>query len=182
MSGAAQTARPGAPTPFDPETRDVPAWDAAVFEAHVGQEIGVSRWIEIDQRMVDGFAVATQDCNWVHVDPDRAAGSSLGGPIAHGFLTLSLLAQIGYQITPKVAGAAMVLNYGIDRCRMIAPVPVGARLRGRARLHAVRRHGDAGLRLAYDMTVELEGQEVAAGGRPALTALWLLYARLEASA
>lgn len=166
---------------FDPRTREAETWAPEEFAAHIGEEIGVSGWIEVTQEAVNAFAVATHDLNFVHVNPERAAAETpLGGSIAHGFFTLSLLSQFGYQVMPKVAGSALGLNYGVDGCRMISPVPVGARVRGRLTLAEAKADGRGGFRVSYDVTVEIEGREIATGARPALVARWTTYAALDA--
>ncbi|MFT4794374.1 MAG: acyl dehydratase [Paracoccaceae bacterium] len=164
---------------YDPAARPVPALTPAELTARVGQEIGVTDWIDITQSQVDAFGVATHDMNYIHVNPERTrADTPLPGTIAHGFLTLSLVSQMGYQVMPMVKGAVGGLNYGIDKARFTAPVPVGSRLRGRLTLADVQPRGTSGLVIAYDVVVELEGQEVADGGRPVLTARWLTHVTL----
>jgi len=142
------------------------SWEA--LAARVGSEIGVSEWLTVTQPMVDTFAQVTGDEFYLHVDPERAAALPFGGTIAHGFLTLSLLAPMGYQACPYVEGARFPLNYGFDRVRFVAPVPVGRRIRG----HFVLRKADvvssSQRQLTYEATVEVEG-----GNRPALVAEWL---------
>jgi acyl dehydratase len=166
---------------YDPAARPVPIWTPEDYKARLGREIGVSGWIDITQAQVDAFAVSTHDLNYIHVNRERTkAETPLPGTIAHGFLTLSLLSQIGYQLMPMVKGATGGLNYGVDKARFTAPVPVGSRLRGRLTLADVQRRGTNGLVIAYDAVVELEGQEVANGGRPVLTARWLTHATLGA--
>ena len=164
---------------YAPAARPVAAWTPEDLIARVGQAIGVSDWIAITQDQVDAFAVATHDLNYIHVNPERTkADTPLPGTIAHGFLTLSLLSQMGYQVMPSVKGATGGLNYGVDKARFTAPVPVGSRVRGHLTLADVQRRGTTGLVIAYDVVVEIEGQEVATGGRPALTARWLTHATL----
>jgi acyl dehydratase len=141
--------------------------DAAALGKLAGSELGVSEWVRIDQPMIDAFADLTRDRYFIHVDPARAAATQFGGTIAHGFLTLSMLASMAYEAVPAVAGTRTQVNYGFNRLRFIAPVPVGSRIRGRfvlkrfdlaaARWHAV-----------YDVTVEIEGQS-----KPALAAEWI---------
>ncbi|MGG7564631.1 MaoC family dehydratase [Rhodovulum sp. DZ06] len=172
---------PGGFEDYDPRARDVPAWAPEEFGAHIGEEIGVSDWIEVTQEAVDAFAVSTHDVNFVHVNPERTrAETPLPGTIAHGFYTLSLLSQFGYQVMPAVKGATLGLNYGVDAVRMITPVPVGSRVRGRLALATAERRGETGFVVGYDVIVEIEGQEVANGGRPALKARWLTHASLGA--
>jgi acyl dehydratase len=170
---------PGGFEDYDPRARtDVPHWDLADYKAHLGEEIGVSDWYEVTQKDVDAFAVATEDRNFIHVNPERAkTEGGLDGTIAHGFFTLSLLANFAYQVTPMTRGAIMGYNYGVDRVRFIAPVPVGSRVRGRYTLADVQEK-DGGLVTAYDVVVEIEGREVASGGKPALVATTRGYAVL----
>jgi acyl dehydratase len=142
------------------------SWEA--LAARVGTEIGVSDWITVTQPMIDGFAQVTGDEFYLHVDPQRAAALPFKGTIAHGFLTLSLLAVMGYQACPYVEGARFPLNYGFDRVRFVAPVPVGRRVRGHFVLRSAQIVGSSQRQLTYDVTVEIEG-----GSRPALVAVWL---------
>ena len=142
------------------------SWEA--LAARVGTEIGVSDWITVTQPMVDTFARVTGDEFYLHVDPQRAAALPFGGTIAHGFLTLSLLAPMGYQACPYVEGARFPLNYGFDRVRFVAPVPVGRRVRGHFVLRSAEVVSGSQRQLTYDVSVEVEG-----GSRPALVAEWL---------
>jgi acyl dehydratase len=123
----------------------------------VGQEIGVSDWLSVDQRRIDLFAEATEDHQWIHVDPVRAAAGPFGTTVAHGFLTLSLLPPLfasGFQIE----GIGMGINYGLNRVRFPAPVRVGSRLRGRFRLVAYEPL-EGGAQLTVEVTVEIEGSD-----------------------
>lgn len=138
-------------------------WDE--FAASVGREIGVSGWITVDQSMIDAFANTTGDRYFLHVDPLRAAATPFGSTIAHGLLTLSLLPQMSYQVCPYLKGARFPLNYGFNRLRFVAPVPVGARLRGHFVLRQAEVISPEQRHLQYDVRVEIEGQE-----RPALVA------------
>ena len=162
---------------YDPLARDVPKWTPEEFIERVGQEIGVTEWFEITQAAVDAFAVATDDRNFIHVNPPRAKEAGLPGTIAHGFFTLSLLAGFSYQLTPMVKGAVMTFNYGLDKVRFINQVSVGARVRGRYTLADAQKK-DGAFVSAYDVVVEIEGQEVASGGKPALVATSRGYAKL----
>jgi acyl dehydratase len=147
------------------------AWER--FGERVGADFGASSWITITQPMVDAFADVTDDHYFLHVDPQRAAIPPFSGTIAHGFLTLSLLAPMAYQVCPYVEGARYPLNYGFNRVRFVAPVPVGSRIRGRFVLRRAEAIGADQLQLSYDATVEVEGSD-----RPALVAEWLMrYAR-----
>ncbi len=121
----------------------------------VGEPLGATDWLEIDQARVDAFAENTEDRQWIHVDPARAATSPFGGPIAHGFLSLSLLSHFLEQLL-EVGGSQMLVNYGLDRVRFPAPVPVGSRLRGLGSLAAVT-EVPGGYQLVLDITVEIEG-------------------------
>ncbi|MHA6758470.1 MaoC family dehydratase [Streptacidiphilus sp. PAMC 29251] len=125
------------------------------LRAAVGSELGVSDWIRIDQHQVDQFASATGDHQWIHTDPERAAKGPFGTTIAHGFLTLSLLPVIGEGLC-EVAGVRMGVNYGTNKVRFPAPVPVGSRVRGRVVLLEV---GDVpgGVQIVTKVTIEREG-------------------------
>ena len=125
------------------------------LEALVGQEIGVSAWTTVDQARIDRFAEATGDHQWIHTDPQRAAAGPFGTTIAHGFLTLSLLsAFLGSAFA--VADARMGVNYGLNRVRFMAPVPVGSRLRARLTLVGFDAI-EGGAQLAIEATMEREG-------------------------
>lgn len=129
-----------------------------------GRELGASEWLEITQQRVDQFAEATLDHQWIHVDPVRArAESPFGGPIAHGYLTLSLLPHLLGEIV-EVTGVRMAVNYGLDRLRYPAPVPVGSRVRLVVTVAGVE-EVRGGLQCRLDCTVEVEG-----GSKPALAA------------
>jgi acyl dehydratase len=133
----------------------------------VGAELGTSSWIEIDQEMIDKFADLTRDRYFIHVDPARAAATQFGGTIAHGFLTLSMLSCMAYEAVPAVAGTKTQVNYGFNRLRFIAPVPVNARIRGRFLLKSFE-IGDGRWQAVYDVLVEVQGQP-----KPALAAEWI---------
>ena len=129
----------------------------AELQALVGQEIGVSDWIQIDQHRINLFAEATGDHQWIHVDPVRAAAGPFGSTIAHGFLTLSLLPEMfanGYEIRDSHMG----INYGLNRVRFTAPVPVDSRVRGRFKLLKYEAI-DGGAQLSIEVTMEREGAE-----------------------
>jgi len=134
----------------------------------IGQEIGVSRWFEVDQARIDAFADITEDRQFIHVDPEAARTTPLGGTIAHGFLTLSLASAMSYDCVPPLAGVAMGLNYGFDKLRFLAPVPAGSRVRGRFRLLSADDKGGGRWLLKHELTVEIEGAD-----KPALVAEWL---------
>jgi acyl dehydratase len=127
------------------------------LRARVGQELGVSGWQEVTQERVDAFAEATGDHQWIHVDPERAKASPMGGTIAHGLYTLSLGPRLSYEIL-AFDNVAFGLNYGYGRIRFPAPLPVGSRVRMRATLIAVE-DVTGGVQLAIRQTFEREGGE-----------------------
>ena len=142
-------------------------WDE--LASRVGREIGVSAWATIDQPMIDTFAKLTGDTHFIHVDPARAAQVlPSGGTIAHGFLTLSLLSNMAYQVCPTIVGVRYPLNYGFNRLRFVAPVPVGSRVRGHFVLKSAEAIDAAQRQIVYDVTVEIDGKP-----KPALAAEWL---------
>jgi acyl dehydratase len=128
--------------------------------AAVGRPLGTSDWLEITQERIDRFAEATGDHQWIHVDPVRAAQGPFGRTIAHGYLTQSLVNHFLPQIV-EVRGISMGVNYGADRLRFPAPVPVGSRVRGRAELVEVESTKDGAVQAKFRVTVEIEG-----GDRP----------------
>lgn len=146
----------------------------AELEAARGSDLGVSSWLEVTQARVDAFADVTEDHQFIHVDPERAAKTPLGGTIAHGLLTLSLIVHLCLERVPKLRGTTLVLNYGFDRVRFVAPVRVGKRIRASTRLAdaTLRKPGQVLIKL--DVTIEIEGEE-----KPALTAEWLSLHRVE---
>jgi len=123
----------------------------------VGQEIGTSDWHTIDQQRIDQFAQATGDHQWIHVDPERAAAGPFGTTVAHGFLTLSLMALM-YDSAFEVRNSRMGVNYGLNRVRFTAPVPVNSRLRGRFKL-LVYEAIEGGAQLTVEVTMEREGSD-----------------------
>ncbi len=135
----------------------------------VGQEIGVSKWITVDQTMIDAFAGATDDHQFIHVDPVRAAAETpFGGTIAHGFLTLSLLSTMNYDCLPKIREQTMGINYGFEKVRFLTPVKCGKRIRGHFVLSEARFRGAGMMMTTYDVSIEIEGER-----KPALTANWM---------
>jgi acyl dehydratase len=127
----------------------------ADLQAAVGQEIGLSDWLAVDQHRIDLFAQATGDHQWIHTDPVRAAAGPFGATVAHGFLTLSLLPHL-FESAFDIADVRMGVNYGLNRVRFMAPVRVGSRLRGRFRLLAYEPLA-GGAQLVTEATLELEG-------------------------
>jgi acyl dehydratase len=134
----------------------------------IGREVGVSRWFEVTQARIDAFADCTEDWQFIHVDPDKAAATPFGGTIAHGFLTLSLASAMSYDAVAPLEGVAMGVNYGFDKLRFLAPVPAGSRVRGRFKLLSAEDKGGGRWLLKHELTVEIEG-----GDKPALIAEWL---------
>ncbi|OBF89276.1 dehydratase [Mycobacterium sp. 852002-51152_SCH6134967] len=129
----------------------------AAFEEHVGEHLGYSEWRQVTQKEIDLFAEATGDHQWIHVDAEKAANGPYGSTIAHGYLTLSLVPVLVQQIY-KVTGLSMQVNYGVDKLRFPAPVPVDSRIRGGAELIKVDRTNN-GARATVRVTVEVEGSE-----------------------
>lgn len=138
----------------------------------IGHEVGVSRWITVDQARIDAFARTTEDEQFIHVDPERARATPFGGTIAHGFLTLSLASAMSYDALAPLDGVVMGVNYGFDKLRFLAPVPAGSKVRGRFKLLSAEAKGaDDGVTrwlLKHELTVEIEGAD-----KPALIAEWL---------
>ena len=122
-----------------------------------GLELGPSDWVEIDQERINGFAGSTGDNQWIHVDPERAAAGPFGTTVAHGFLTLSLLPELWFELAGD-GGYRMAINYGLDRVRFPAPVPVGSRVRAHFRVGDVT-EVSGGVQAVVESTVEREGEE-----------------------
>ena len=136
----------------------------AEMEPLVGQELAVSDWIEVTQERIRLFAEATNDHQWIHLDAERAKAGPFGTTIAHGFLTLSLLPEMSASAF-DVQGTRMGVNYGLNRVRFMAPVPVGSRLRARMKLVSSEAIDNQGLQMVWETTIELEG-----AGKPACVA------------
>lgn len=132
-----------------------------------GTELGETAWREITQEMINTFADATDDHQWIHTDPERAADGPFGAPIAHGFLTLSLIIPFWGELF-DVADVGTKLNYGLDKVRFTAPVQVGSRVRMHGTISDVQEVKGGGLHLVVDASFEVEGQE-----RPAVVATFL---------
>lgn len=128
----------------------------------VGQELEPSAWLEITQDRVNQFAEATNDFQFIHVDEERAAQTTFGGPIAHGFLSLSLLSDLNAQTAVLPDNLAMVINYGSDRVRYLMPVRVGKRIRSKQRVLEVTEKGPGRWLMKNEVTVEIEGEETPA--------------------
>ncbi|QJF53281.1 MaoC family dehydratase [Roseobacter ponti] len=132
-----------------------------------GQEIGLSDWMQLTPGRVAAFAQATEDHQAIHLDPDAGRAAGFAGAVVHGFLTLSMLSAMSYVALPSVEGQSASVNYGFDRVRFVAPVPVGAEIRGRFVLSTAELRSDGGLMLCLAVTAEIRGEE-----RPALSADW----------
>ncbi|MFP6565014.1 MAG: MaoC family dehydratase [Myxococcota bacterium] len=130
----------------------------ADLKAAVGTHLGYSDWLTIDQQRIDQFAEATLDHQWIHVDPERAKAGPFGTTIAHGYLTSSLVSHFLPQII-EVRGIAMGINYGADRLRFPAPVPVGSKLRAGAELIEAEPAKDGSIQSKVRVTIEIEGSE-----------------------
>ncbi len=126
--------------------------------ACVGQEVAVSDWLTITQEQVNLFADATGDHQWIHIDPEKAKSGPFGGPIAHGFLTLSLLPKF-FESALKVTETRMGVNYGLNKVRFMSPVLVGSRLRARLQLVACDAIDNHGKQMTWDVTIEREGSD-----------------------
>jgi acyl dehydratase len=135
---------------------------------HIGREVATSDWLEVSQERINEFAEATEDRQWIHVDPERAARESpFKETIAHGFLTLSLLSELMKRAV-MVGGLRMGINYGLNRVRFVSPVPAGSRIRGRFMLSALEEI-KGGAQATWNVTIEREG-----GDKPCCAAEWLV--------
>jgi acyl dehydratase len=140
----------------------------AALANYAGKEVGVSDWLEVTQERIDQFAAASEDRQWIHIDPERAARESpFKTTIAHGFLTLSLLSVLA-RLALAVGGVRMGINYGLNRVRFVSPVPAGARIRGRFSLATVEEI-KGGVQSTWNVTVEREGSD-----KPCCVAEWLV--------
>jgi len=141
-------------------------YSMATAPQFVGRELGASDWVTVDQDRIDAFAACTGDRQWIHVDVERAKRESpFGGPISHGYLTLSLVAAMIMDLGVIPPDASTGLNYGLDKVRFITPVKAGSRVRARAKLRAAEPQDDTRLLLRLDCTLEIEGE-----AKPALVA------------
>jgi acyl dehydratase len=141
------------------------------LQTQVGQEIGVSNWWEVTQERIDAFAEATDDHQFIHVNPELAAQTPFGGTIAHGFLTLSMSVPMGTEVALDVGNPLMGINYGLDRVRFPAPVPVNSRIRVRLTLDEVS-EVPGGIHMKQTMVTEIEGEEKPAMVAERLTRLY----------
>ena len=139
------------------------------YQEMVGKEIGVSSWHLIDQKRIDTYAEVIDDHQFIHVDPERAKKeTAFGTTIAHGFLTMSLLSIMSYEVMPVIEGTSMGVNYGFDKLRFISPVKSGSRVRGRFTLAEAKLRKPKELQSRTSVTVEIEGED-----KPALVADWI---------
>ncbi|MFL6790946.1 MAG: MaoC family dehydratase [Bradyrhizobium sp.] len=139
------------------------------YQKMVGQEIGVSSWHLIDQKRINLYADVIEDHQFIHVDPERARKeTAFGTTVAHGFLTMSLMSIMSYEVMPIIEGTTMGVNYGFDKLRFIAPVRSGSRVRGRFTLAEAKLRKPKELQSRTNVTVEIEGEE-----KPALVADWI---------
>ena len=136
--------------------------------SRIGEEIGISGWLTLDQDRITAFADATEDRQFIHVDADAAARTPFGGTIAHGFLTLSLLSRMAAEVVLVPDTTKMIVNYGLDRVRFLAPVRSGKRVRGRFTLESVDEKAAGQIVLRHAISVEIEDED-----KPALSAVWL---------
>ena len=153
----------------DTETDSLKPITVEQLLAGVGKEIGLSPWREVTQRMIDQFADATDDHQFIHCDPERAAAETpFGGTIAHGFLSLSLLSAMTFETIPPLEGGGMGINNGFESIKFVAPVKTGARIRTRFVLVDVKVRPSGWVQVKHDVTIEIENST-----KPALTARWL---------
>ena len=138
------------------------------IRGRVGQEIGLSSWVRIDQTRIDAFADVTEEWQFIHVDAKAAAETPFGGTIAHGFLTLSMISKMSGEVMLVPEGTRIVVNYGLDRVRFLAPVRSGKTVRGRFLLDSVKDRAPGQIMLRHTVTVEIEDED-----KPALTAQWV---------
>mmetsp|Transcript_28797 Transcript_28797/g.40556 ORF Transcript_28797/g.40556 Transcript_28797/m.40556 type:complete len:199 (-) Transcript_28797:39-635(-) len=138
------------------------------FKGQLGKEIGISGWFEVTQERINAFADATGDHQWIHIDVERAKKESpFGGPIAHGFLTLSLIPFLVAEALPKITGIKMGVNYGLNKVRFVAPIPVGAKIRARVALQETTEF-PGGVQSVLKVTLEKEGES-----KPAVVIEWI---------
>ncbi len=140
------------------------------IQGRVGSEIGVSDWIHVDQARIDAFADITEDHQFIHVDPERAAKTPFRGTVAHGFLTLSLLSRMADGVMLHPESLRMAVNYGFDKVRFMGPVRSGKRVRGRFRMLSAEEKRASQWQITYEVTVEIEDED-----KPALVADWIGY-------
>ena len=138
------------------------------YQGMVGREIGVSSWHLVDQSRINVYADVIEDHQFIHVDPERARETPFGTTVAHGFLTMSLMSIMSYEVMPVIEGTTMGVNYGFDKLRFISPVRAGSRVRGRFVLTEATQRKPTELQSRTNVTVEIEGEQ-----KPALVADWI---------
>jgi acyl dehydratase len=151
------------------DTWKKPPVSLATYQGMVGHEVGVSSWHLVDQKRIDAYADVIEDHQFIHVDPERARRETdFGTTVAHGFLTMSLLSIMSYEVMPMISGTTMGVNYGFDRLRFVSPVRSGSRVRGRFTLMEAKLRKPTELQSRTSVTVEIEGED-----KPALVADWI---------
>jgi len=146
-----------------------PPVSLATYQAMIGKEVGVSSWHLVDQHRINDYADVIEDHQFIHIDPERAKRETpFGSTVAHGFLTMSLLSIMSYEVMPVIEGTTMGVNYGFDKLRFISPVKAGSRVRGRFVLAEAKLRKDKELQSRTNVTIEIEGED-----KPALVADWL---------
>ena len=143
----------------------------AEYLALKGKDLGASEWIDVGQQRIDRFADVTEDHQFIHIDPERAKATPFGTTIAHGYLTLSLLSKMAYEVMPGIAGSKMGVNYGLNSVRFLAPVKSGKRVRGHFRMADVVERSPGVFQSTVEVKVEIEGED-----KPALAAEWVTLA------
>ncbi len=157
------------PASVPEERKSVSTVTSQELQARIGEEIGVSDWVEVTQAMIDKFAEATGDYQFIHVDPDKAKLTPFGGTIAHGFLTLSLMPMLMQKAdSPRIDGVKMGVNYGSNKTRFLAPVRSGKRVRGRFKLLELDEKRPGQWQQTTEVVVEIEGED-----KPALITEWI---------
>jgi len=141
------------------------------YLARKGTALGTSDWILVDQERIDRFAEVTGDHQFIHVDPERAAATPFGTTIAHGYLTLSLLSRMAYDVLPGIEGTKMGVNYGLNMLRFLAPVRSGKRVRGHFTMADAVERSPGVIQTTVSVSVEIEGED-----KPALAAEWVTLA------
>jgi acyl dehydratase len=146
-----------------------PPVSLATYQSMVGTEVGVSSWHLVDQRRIDVYADVIEDHQFIHIDPERAKRETpFGTTVAHGFLTMSLMSIMSYEVMPIIEGTTMGVNYGFDKLRFISPVRSGSRVRGRFTLAEAKLRKPKELQSRTNVAVEIEGED-----KPALVADWI---------
>jgi acyl dehydratase len=143
----------------------------ADYLALTGKDLGASEWTLVDQERIDRFAETTEDHQFIHVDPERAKATPFGTTIAHGYLTLSLLSKMAYDVMPGIQGSKMGVNYGLNSVRFLAPVKSGSRVRGHFTMKEVTERSAGVVQSTVEVSVEIEGE-----AKPALAAEWVTLA------